>query len=47
MEEFLRDRYLSVQRFGRYLQVSENYEGRAKKLYAANLRLAQAFYPLW
>lgn len=46
MEEILRDRYLSPQRFGRYLRATSNNEDSAKKLYTANLRLAQSFHPL-
>lgn len=46
MEEILRDRYLSAQRFNRYLFAAGNQEVRARKLYAANLKLAQAFHPV-
>jgi hypothetical protein len=42
----LRNKYLSRQRFNRYLMATANSNSRAKKLYAANLRLAQAFHPL-
>ncbi|KZE82994.1 hypothetical protein AV926_05470 [Myroides marinus] len=42
----LRDKYLSSQRFNRYLISVQNDNKKAKKLYKANLRLAQAFHPL-
>lgn len=42
----LRNKYLSRQRFNRYLHATGNDNTRAKKLYAANIRLAQAFHPI-
>ena len=46
MEEILREKYLSSPRFKRYLLATGNQEDKAKKLYVANLRLAQAFHPI-
>lgn len=46
MKIALRNKYLSSQRFSRYLQATGNNNIRAKRLYAANIRLAQAFHPL-
>jgi hypothetical protein len=46
MKIALRDKYLSRQRFNRYLLAAGNHNTRAKKLYAANIRLAQAFHPI-
>lgn len=46
MKAALRDRYLSSQRFNRYLVAAHNNNKKAKKLYAANIRLAQAFHPI-
>ncbi len=46
MKISLRDKYLSKQRFNRYLSATGNDNARAKKLYNANIRLAQAFHPL-
>jgi hypothetical protein len=42
----LRNKYLSRQRFSRYLLATSNNNLRAKRLYAANIRLAQAFHPI-
>jgi hypothetical protein len=42
----LRNQYLSLQRFNRYLLASGGDNQRAKRLYSANIRLAQAFHPL-
>jgi hypothetical protein len=42
----LRNKYLSRQRFNRYLVATGNNNTRAKKLYAANIRLAQSFHPV-
>lgn len=42
----LRNKYLSRQRFNRYLLATGNNNIRATKLYSANIRLAQAFHPL-
>lgn len=42
----LRNKHLSRQRFSRYLLATGNNNVRAKRLYKANIRLAQAFHPL-
>ncbi len=42
----LRNKYLSRPRFDRYLNATGSNLSRAKRLYNANLRLAQAFHPL-
>ncbi|MBO9561485.1 MAG: hypothetical protein J7621_01880 [Niastella sp.] len=42
----MRNKYLSKPRFDRYLLATSNDNARAKRLYAANIRLAQAFHPL-
>lgn len=42
----LRNKYLSQPRYNRYLIATGNDNQRAKKLYLANIRLAQAFYPI-
>jgi hypothetical protein len=42
----LRTQYLSTPRYGRYLLATAHDKERAKKLYHANIRLAQAFHPL-
>lgn len=42
----LRNKYLSRPRFNRYLIAVGNDNNRAKKLYLANIRLAQSFHPL-
>lgn len=41
-----RNKYLSSSRYNRYLVATANGNERAKKLYNANIRLAQAFHPL-
>jgi len=46
MDIILRERYWSPQRFNRYLIAVDNDKLRARKLYWANIRLAQAFHPL-
>ncbi|HEV3411688.1 MAG TPA: hypothetical protein VG101_04375, partial [Puia sp.] len=46
MKTALRNKYLSIQRFNRYLLATSNNNLRAKRLYAANIRLAQAFHPI-
>jgi hypothetical protein len=46
MKIALRNKHLSRQRFGRYLVATGHDNVRAKKLYDANIRLAQAFHPL-
>lgn len=46
MKIILRNKYLSRPRFNRYLHATGNINSRAKKLYLANIRLAQAFHPL-
>jgi hypothetical protein len=46
MKLALRTQYLSSPRYGRYLQATANDQGRAKKLYQANIRLTQAFHPI-
>ncbi len=42
----LRNKYFSGPRYDRYLNATENNNKRAKKLYNANIRLAQAFHPI-
>lgn len=42
----LRHKYLSRARYNRYLLATGNNLTRAKRLYLANMRLAQAFHPL-
>ena len=42
----LHNKYLSRPRYNRYLIATENNNGRAQKLYLANIRLAQAFHPI-
>jgi hypothetical protein len=42
----LRGKYLSRPRYNRYLKATANNKDRAKRLYNANIRLAQAFHPL-
>src|SRR5262245_57045485 len=46
MKKALRNQYFSHQRFNRYLAAVNNNSKRAKRLYTANLRLAQAFHPV-
>jgi hypothetical protein len=46
MKISLRTQYLSTPRYGRYLQATNHDTERAKKLYHANIRLAQAFHPV-
>lgn len=42
----LRHKYLSRSRYNRYLYATHNHKEKAKRLYNANIRLAQAFHPL-
>lgn len=42
----LRCKYLSRTRYNRYLAATANNSKRAKRLYSANIRLAQAFHPV-
>lgn len=42
----LRSKYLSRPRYNRYLIATANRKDRAKRLYNANIRFAQAFHPL-
>lgn len=42
----LRNQYLSLPRYNRYLNVTHNNILQANRLYNANIRLAQAFHPL-
>lgn len=46
MKVELRNKYLSTPRYNRYLVASANDHNRAKRLYEANIRLAQAFHPV-
>lgn len=46
MKIALINKYLSRPRFNRYLVATGNNNTRAKKLYAANIRLAQSFHPI-
>ncbi len=42
----LRNKYLSRPRYNRYLIATANNKTKAKRLYNANIRLAQAFHPI-
>lgn len=42
----LKSKYLSRPRYNRYLTATGNNNSKAKRLYTANIRLAQAFHPL-
>ena len=46
MRNELRNKYLSRPRNNRYLNATANDKNRAKRLYNANIRLAQAMHPL-
>ncbi|MEN9907854.1 MAG: hypothetical protein RLZZ540_995 [Bacteroidota bacterium] len=46
MRKDLRYKYLSRPRYNRYLAATANDNDRAKRLYNANIRLAQAFHPI-
>lgn len=46
MKTDLRYKYLSRPRYNRYLAATGNSNERAKRLYNANIRLAQAFHPI-
>lgn len=46
MKLVLRNRYLSNPRYNRYLIATGNDNDRARRLYNANIRLAQAFHPI-
>lgn len=46
MKIILRNQYLSRPCYNRYLNATANDSDRAKRLYNANIRLAQAFHPL-
>lgn len=46
MRKELKYTYLSRPRYNRYLAATANKNERAKKLYNANIRLAQAFHPI-
>jgi hypothetical protein len=46
MRNELRNKYLSRPRYNRYLNATSNNKNRAKRLYNANIRLAQAIHPL-
>jgi len=46
MKYSLREQYLSQPRINRYLIATGNNKERAKRLYNANIRLAQAFHPI-
>ena len=46
MKIVLRHKYLSRPRYNRYLNAVGNDNNRAKKLYNANIRLAQSFHPV-
>ncbi len=46
MKAVLRSKYLSRPRYNRYLIATANNKSRAKRLYTANIRLAQAFHPI-
>lgn len=46
MKKDLRYKYLSRPRYNRYLNATANSTSRAKRLYNANMKLAQAFHPI-
>lgn len=46
MRTNLRYTYLSRPRYNRYLHATSNNRNRAKRLYNANMKLAQAFHPI-
>jgi len=46
MRTEIRDKYLSKPRYSRYLKATNNDKSRAKRLYNANIRLAQAIHPI-
>ena len=46
MKKQLRYKYLSRPRYNRYLAATANNNEKAKRLYNANIRLAQAFHPI-
>jgi len=46
MRNELRNKYLSRPRYNRYLNATANDKDRAKRLYNANIRLAQATHPI-
>lgn len=46
MKRELRYKYLSRPRYNRYLLATGNNHSRAKRLYNANIRLAQSFHPI-
>jgi len=46
MKYILRQKYLSEPRINRYLRATNGNKERAKRLYNANIRLAQSFHPL-
>lgn len=46
MRNELRNKYLSRPRYNRYLNATTNNKNRAKRLYNANIRLAQAMHPI-
>ena len=46
MKYGLRNKFLSTPRINRYLKATDNHKERAKRLYNANIRLAQAFHPI-
>ncbi len=46
MKNTLRYKYLSRPRYNRYLIATDNDTSRSKRLYNANIRLAQAFHPI-
>lgn len=46
MRNVLRNKYLSRPRYNRYLNATDNDKNRAKRLYNANIRLAQATHPI-
>jgi hypothetical protein len=46
MRNELRNKYLSRPRHNRYLNATGNDKNRAKRLYNANIKLAQATHPI-
>jgi hypothetical protein len=46
MKTELRNKYLSRPRYNRYFAATGNNNTRTKRLYTANIRLAQAFHPI-
>jgi hypothetical protein len=46
MKIALLHKYISAPRYSRYLTATNNNNGKAKRVYTANIKLAQAFHPI-